>query len=280
MAGWLRSIEARSAAFRKHPLCSFTVWFGAFSYLVYCWFHPQMPGVAAVVMGGVTVLMQVILEMKETGKILFGVLILGLIGVESKAISKQSSDQASDQSNRDAKFAEIISQNKISLQAVTEGDSYAYVVPSLLVGFGRTSHPQSQISIEIRNSGNYALLNVKVSICLLNGKYGIPVCSPINIPILTPHGSQSENDLLTPDSNVGTISDFIIFLSSDNSDVMEDLNIRRRVDNDWEAKFQVIKSEWVKTSGTSYRICTPVKIVDWTNNPLIFSNEIPVTPQP
>jgi len=242
--------DRRVKSIRSHPYFARVVWVLSVLGVIWFWIRPAPPGVAAIVLGGGTVLLQTIFgEMRETGKLLFVFFILGLMSDELRSINKQATDQQFDQKRRESAFATIISKNQEVFNTVTGGDSFAYIVPSVrateIVANG--NHTQC-ILLAAWNSGDYPLGAITFSINERTGIHLLKETHHESIASLPPRWFQPLQSILIPD-NTGAVSQYEIFVYSGNGFFVEHLELKNE-GGEWRRQYWVTKEVHISDNTT------------------------------
>lgn len=117
-------IEGKSATIWNHRLTTVALFFSSYAIAFYIWRKPQLPGVAAVVLGGIAAIMT-FRDMHHTHKLLFTLAILLLVWLEFTDIRldrKDSDDKTVEQISKQAKsFKEIRDAQDQSFQKTADG---------------------------------------------------------------------------------------------------------------------------------------------------------------
>jgi hypothetical protein len=140
-------------------------------------------------------------------------------------------------------------------QAITGGDSYAYVAPQ---------PGMIPIPLVIWNAGNYTLNGVTVTIH--NGRdftnASAFLTRPIlNVGVLAPHGHQLLPVFITPDPEPDGMDTYDIVITAQNGEVNQLLQFRKAEPLKWERRYSITR--YIPRKDNMQPIAERVKDEDW-----------------
>ena len=164
---------------------------------------------------------------------------------------------------------DVASLSRRSLENITGGDSYGYVLPSAAI----TRFPAQPFSMYVKNSGSHILTQVSVSVSKVkeDGTYDGGMMTPIDIGTLAGHGvSILPQYIMVPVPDSAGIDHHLIIVKAQNGSISEDIWFKRSKDGKyWDYKVEVDKLTFGENA-EEHR--TLLKSIPWTGPDVEQSN--------